>query len=85
MTPAYLNEPGVAAILGKSRAWLKVNRPRLEREGFPRVDGLIGLTCVADIEAWIARRRQVADADPHRITTSGTHQVASEGIIYAKL
>jgi hypothetical protein len=83
MTPAYVNEPGVAQILGKSRGWLKVNRARLEREGFPRVDGLIGLTCVADIEAWIARRRQVADAVPAH--TTGNHHVASEGIQYAKL
>jgi len=83
MTPAYVNEPGVAQILGKSRGWLKVNRDRLEREGFPRVDGLIGLTCVADIEAWIARRRQVADAVVAR--TTGDHHTPTEGINYGRL
>ncbi len=83
MTPMYLPEPAVAQILGKSRAWLKANRPRLEREGFPRVDGLIGLTCVADIHAWIARRRQVADAVSAR--TTGDHHTSSEGINYGRL
>jgi len=72
VTPAYLNETDVARFLGRSRDWLRANRPHLEREGFPRVDTLIGLTCVADIEAWIARRRQVADAvaagSPHHHT-----------------
>lgn len=60
--PAYLNETAVARMLGRSPDWLKAHRKALEREGFPRVDGLIGLTCLWDIEAWIARRRQVADA-----------------------
>ena len=82
MTPAYLSESDVAKVLGKSRAWLRQNRPALEREGFPPVDGLIGLTCVADIQAWIARRRKVADADPARLT--GPHHT-TEGINYASL
>ena len=62
MQVAYLNETKVARMLGRSPDWLKANRKALEREGFPRVDSLIGLTCLWDIEAWIARRRQVADA-----------------------
>lgn len=62
MNRAFLTDIDVAKMLGRSKNWLRDNRPKLEREGFPRKDGLIGLTCVADIEAWIARRRQVADA-----------------------
>lgn len=84
MTPAYLSEADVAKMLGRSRQWLRGNRARLEREGFPPVDGLIGLTCVADIHAWIARRRKVADADPARLMISGSHHT-TEGIQYAKL
>ena len=62
MTPAYIPDTEVARLLGRSKNWFCQRRPHLEREGFPRVDGLIGLTCRADIEAWIARRRQVSDA-----------------------
>lgn len=62
MNRAFLTDIDVAKMLGRSKNWLRDNRPKLEREGFPRKDGLIGLTCVADIEAWIARRRQVTDA-----------------------
>lgn len=86
MTPAYLTETEVAKTLGRSRDWLRKMRPVLEREGFPTVDGLIGLTCRDDITAWIARRRKVADADPGRITTSGIHHDTEiRGINYAKL
>jgi hypothetical protein len=81
MTPAYLSEADVATMLGRSRDWLRKNRPDLEREGFPTVDGLIGLTCVADIDAWIARRRKVADADQTRMT--GDTEI--RGIVYANL
>lgn len=82
MTPAYLSETDVAKVLGKSRDWLRKNRPVLEREGFPAVDGLIGLTCVDDINAWIARRRKVADVG---IVQQGTHHIEIRGIDYAKL
>lgn len=85
MTPAYLSEADVAKVLGRSRDWLKKARPSLEREGFPRIDGLIGLTCVADINAWIARRRKVADAGPAQITTQGDHHSDIKGINYERL
>lgn len=62
MTPAYAPDKDLAAMLGRSLGWFKTNRPQLEREGFPKVDRLIGLTLVPDVEAWIARRRVVADA-----------------------
>lgn len=83
MDKAYLTEGEVAKTLGRSRDWLRKNRDRLEREGFPAVDGLIGLTCVDDINAWIARRRKVADAvaaDNHPL-----HHIEPQGIDYAKL
>lgn len=51
-----------AATLGQSLPWFTKNRPVLEREGFPPVDTLIGLTCKQDVEAWVARRRRLPDA-----------------------
>lgn len=63
MMAAYLTDVQISKMMGRSKNWLCENRPNLEREGFPRVDRLIGLTCRMDVEAWIARRRQVADAD----------------------
>jgi hypothetical protein len=61
MTPAYLTEREIAAMLNKQQKWLRDNRSRLEGQGFPRVDGLIGLTQLADVKAWLDRRRVVAD------------------------
>lgn len=84
MTPAYLSEADVAKVLGRSRDWLRKNRADLEREGFPRIDGLIGLTCVADINAWIARRRKVADAVPAH-TTGLHHETEIRGIKHGLL
>ena len=61
MAPAYLTDIQVAATLGRKVTWLKNNRPMLEQEGFPRRDKLVGLTLAADVNAWLARRRVVAD------------------------
>ena len=61
LVPEYLTEAEVAVTLGRSRDWLRKTRPDLEREGFPRIDGLIGLTCRQDVLAWVKRRRRVAD------------------------
>lgn len=62
MTDAlYLPEPKVAEALGRSVGWLRQHRGDLEREGFPRMDRLIGRTNRQDLEAWVARRRMVAD------------------------
>ncbi len=86
MQAAYLTETEVAQVLGRSRDWLRMNRLKLEREGFPAVDGLIGLTCHDDLKAWIARRRKVMDPDPARITITGAHHnQETQGIDYGKL
>lgn len=61
LVPEYLSESEIATVMGRSRGWLKVNRLTLEREGFPTVDALVGLTCRQDVLAWIKRRRRVAD------------------------
>lgn len=73
--PAYIPEKLVAYRLGRKEVWLRGKRQTLEREGFPRKDPLIGLTNSDDVDAWIARRRQVADyvegpKGPHHDTTT---------------
>ena len=62
MTPAYLTDAQILKLLNRGKNFMTQNRALMEREGFPKRDPLIGLTCAADVHAWIARRRQVADA-----------------------
>lgn len=61
---AYGSDKWCAAKLGQSLDWLKKNRPVLEREGFPAKDSLFAMTLKADVEAFLAKRRRVADPDP---------------------
>jgi hypothetical protein len=73
---AYGSDRWCADRLGKSLGWFRTHRARLEREGFPAKDTLVGLTLKADVDAFLARRRKVADAAPvrqdaHHTTTSG--------------
>lgn len=59
--PAYLPDTLVAYHLGRKVTWLRSNRDKLEADGFPRKDRLVGMTLRADLEAWIAKRRRIAD------------------------
>jgi hypothetical protein len=59
---AFASERWCADRLGKSIFWFRQHRAKLEREGFPQKDKLIGLTMKADVEAFLDRRRKVADA-----------------------
>lgn len=65
---AYLPDTLVAQHLGRKVSWLRTNRAKLEADGFPRKDKLVGMTLRADLEAWIAKRRRIADPDgaPHK-------------------
>lgn len=86
LVPEYLSEVEVAVTLGRSRAWLKQTRPALEREGFPRVDALIGLTCRQDVLAWIKRRRKVADqAEAEARENARTEAQQAAGIKFDRL
>lgn len=76
--PAYISDTLVAFFLGRKVSWLRTNRDALEREGFPRKDKLVGLTLRADLDAWLARRRNVADAETVRTTDSTTNEVLHE-------
>lgn len=58
---AFGSDAWCAATMGKSVEWFRKMRPDLEVIGFPIRDRITGLTIKADVEAWIARRRQVPD------------------------
>jgi hypothetical protein len=59
---AFGSDQWCADRLGKSLFWFRLHRGNLQREGFPPKDALIGLTMKADVEAFLDRRRKVADA-----------------------
>lgn len=69
--PAYLPDTLVAFHLGRKVTWLRSNREKLEADGFPRKDKLVGMTLRADLEAWIAKRRRIAD--PDKVRETGHH------------
>lgn len=78
MTPAYLHDALVAQRLGLKEQRFKAIRPKLELEGFPKKDRIVGQTLAADVEAWLARRRTINDPVPvpegaHH-TTTGEHR-----------
>lgn len=73
MTLAYLTDTQICEMFQKSTGWLRKTRAALEAEGFPPKDRLVGLTLAADVNAWLARRRVLADREPaadavHHIT-----------------
>jgi len=71
---AYGSDRWCAVTLGRSYNWFRRIRPTLEVAGFPKKDTIIGLTMKADVEAWLAKRRQVADAmsrTTHHATSTG--------------
>ncbi len=70
-TPRMWNDYQVASRLGKCESWLANHRPRLEVEGFPPRDALLGGTDADAVETWLDRRSGLAngtlaaaDADP---------------------
>jgi predicted DNA-binding transcriptional regulator AlpA len=46
---------------GLSRDTFRKKRPQMETDGFPIPDPITGHYVKADVDAWINRRRQVAD------------------------
>ncbi|NIZ63327.1 hypothetical protein DL239_20375 [Sedimentitalea sp. CY04] len=54
-----------AARIGWPLIRFKQKREILETNGFPKVDRITNLYVKADIDAWINRRRQVADQILH--------------------
>ncbi|MBT9383469.1 hypothetical protein KM176_06335 [Pseudooceanicola sp. CBS1P-1] len=54
----------VAQFMGMSCDRFRGRRRNLEAEGFPRPDPVLKLYIKADVQAWLARRRRILDADP---------------------
>ncbi len=79
---AYGSERWCAQRLGKSYEWFRKARPSLEQEGFPRRDGLVGLTMKADVEAWLSRRCVLSQDG--RARTTG-HHPSTHGDRYDRL
>lgn len=75
---AYGSERWCSLTLGKSYEWFRKARPDLEADGFPRRDALLKLTMKADVHAWIARRRKIADYRVAPNTTSGASTTISK-------
>ena len=59
----------VARALGMSDEVFRKKRDNLYENGFPRRDALLFRWIKADVEAWIARRRQLSDS----VEVSETH------------
>lgn len=78
MTAAYITDREIASTLGRKVLWFRSHRKALEQEGFPRRDKLIGLTLRADVDAWLARRRVVAD--PVDTPTEAHHTTTNEAL-----
>ena len=54
--PRIWTEFQLACRLGRSEGWLRQNRARLEAEGFPPLDSLLGGTDAAAVERWLDNR-----------------------------
>mgnify|MGYP000043273923 FL=1 len=71
---AFGSDAWCAATMGKSVEWFRKMRPTLEAIQFPPKDAITGLTIKADVEAWISRRRKLADrAIVETSDTTGGH------------
>ena len=77
---AYGSERWSAARLGLSWETFRRRRDALEAEGFPKRDAIVGLRVKADVDAWIAKRRKIADARS-ATTTAPTHSEVDYGSV----
>lgn len=59
---AFGSDRWIAHTLGYSVVAFAKARPKLEADGFPKPDGLLGRTNKDDVWTWIARRRRLPDA-----------------------
>lgn len=62
--PRVLGDHNLAVLMGMGDTTLRQRRPRLEAEGFPKFDELLGGTDAAAVHRWLDRRAGLADVDP---------------------
>ena len=60
-TPRILDDYQTATRLGRALSWFKENRARLEAEGFPQRDDLLGGTDGDAVDHWLDRRSGLVD------------------------
>lgn len=58
---AFASMSWLASRLGRSKDWFSRNKDQLHHAGLPEPDPVVGLYSKADVDAWITRRRKVAD------------------------
>lgn len=71
----YAGRKWVAQTLGISVHTFDSKRPKLEEQGFPKRDALVGLYIKADVIAWVDRRRQLADKIEHSQPSNQEHSI----------
>jgi len=72
---AFGSEAWVATRFGRSTDWLRKTRRKLEAEGFPSPDPMIGLTLKADVDAWLSRRRRISEQTSEHRRLSNTCEI----------
>ena len=72
---AYGSVKWAALTLGKRYSWFMRERSRLETAGFPKPDLITGHYIKADVEAWITKRRQIADRVEVQPTTESQPRI----------
>lgn len=71
----------VCVTMGRSQNWFHRKRLELEQiEGFPKPDGVTGHYIKADIFAWIAKRRQIADSLKVQSTTEPSARINNDAL-----
>lgn len=61
--PRMVPPEKVARRLGVTLAAFDAKRPDLEREGFPKPDGVLGTYCLEAVDKWIDRRAGLMPAN----------------------
>ena len=62
--PRMLEEHNLATLMGKCETTFRELRPKLEAEGFPQVDELLGGTDAAAVHRWLDQRAGLGAVDP---------------------
>ncbi len=62
--PRVLGEHNLATLMGMCETTLRERRPRLEAEGFPHIDELLGGTDAAAVHRWLDQRAGLGAVDP---------------------
>ena len=70
----------VARRFGMSKDQFRRKLPELQSEGFPDRDPILCLWLKADVDAWLARRRRVPDADRFEIAAPPRRGVNLDGL-----